>query len=171
MEYNFLLMFIVSLILVVGAFIYLFNRFIHTENQRRNFELRMKNSENVLPNKLQAYERMVLFLERIRPSSMIRRTPDAHNISDLEMLLIETVQVEFDHNLSQQIYIRPETWKVILAAKNATQIMIKNVFHSLESTATVQEAREALLNQAINQEESPSSTAILYLQKDIQGII
>ncbi|MDR1876569.1 MAG: hypothetical protein LBQ84_03000 [Flavobacteriaceae bacterium] len=168
MDITIILTFISVLLLIGGGFVYMLNRFFRAEKERRSFELRLKYSENILPNKLQAYERMTLFLERIRPASLIRRISLAEDLKSYEYALIETVQTEFEHNLSQQVYINPETWGVILSAKNSIQLLIKKAVESVGESASAKDLQEEILKQSMK-EVSLSSTAILYLQKDIQG--
>ncbi|WP_055425197.1 DUF7935 family protein [Apibacter mensalis] len=167
MEISMLLVFLLILLLFIGAFMFMLTRFLQSEKDRRNFELRLKYSENIVPHKLQAYERMTLFLERIRPSSLIRRVNPTEDIKSYEFTLIETIQTEFEHNLAQQLYISPNSWKIILSAKNATQLLIKNTIEA-KKESSIKEIQEEIIKQSM-EDASPSSTAILYLQKDIQN--
>lgn len=167
MEISMLLVFLLILLLFIGAFMFMLTRFLQSEKDRRNFELHLKYSENIVPNKLQAYERMTLFLERIRPSSLIRRVNPTEDIKSYEFTLIETIQTEFEHNLAQQLYISPNSWKIILSAKNATQLLIKNTIEA-KKESSIEEIQEEIIKQSM-EDASPSSTAILYLQKDIQN--
>lgn len=166
MDISILLVFLVVLLLIMGGFMFLLTRFLQSEKDRRNFELRLKYSENIVPNKLQAYERMILFLERIRPSSLIRRVIPTEDIKSYEYTLIETIQTEFEYNLAQQLYINPYSWKIILSAKNATQLLIKNTIEA-KKELSIKEIQEEIIKQSM-EDTSPSSTAILHLQKDIQ---
>ena len=95
----------------------------HTKNEdgRRRYLLKKDLQVNALPTRLQAYERMVLFLERIKPSKLlIRVAPIDSNKDNYEALLVQSIEQEFEHNLSQQIYISEKCWNIINAAKNAT---------------------------------------------------
>lgn len=166
MDISILLVFLLILVLFMGGFLFMLIRFFQSERERRSFELRLKYSENILPNKLQAYERMTLFLERIRPSSLIRRVTPTDDNKSYEFTLIETIQTEFEHNLAQQLYINPNSWKIILSAKNATQLLIKNTIEAMKDSS-IQEIQEEIIKQSM-EDASPSSAAILYLQKDIQ---
>lgn len=166
MDISILLVFLLILVLFMGGFLFMLIRFFQSERERRSFELRLKYSENILPNKLQAYERMTLFLERIRPSSLIRRVTPTDDSKSYEFTLIETIQTEFEHNLAQQLYINPNSWKIILSAKNATQLLIKNTIEVMKDSS-IQEIQEEIIKQSM-EDASPSSSAILYLQKDIQ---
>ena len=87
---------------------------IHTknENNRRNYLLRRDKQSVALPLRLQAYERMALFLERISPNSLlIRVTPTGGDKVAYLKKLILTVEKEFEHNLAQQIYITGDCQK------------------------------------------------------------
>lgn len=165
-----LLLVLIPMIVLAGIFFFVLNLFFREERSRRQFELKLKYSEGLLPNKLQAYERMGLFLERIRPSSLVRRVNinQDTDIKTYEYALMETIQTEFEHNLSQQVYINPETWKIIFSAKNATQGFIQECIRDLNENSTAQELQEQIIKKSAA-EPAPSVTAIIYLQKDIQG--
>lgn len=168
--YLFILSFIFILIIIIGSFIYLFNRYCNLEKEKRDFELKQQNLHQILPNKLQAYERMVLFLERIKPTALIKRIPITQDLKRYEYSLIETIQNEFDHNLAQQVYIHPETWEIIFSAKNATQLLINEISQSLNEESTGKTLQEEIIKYSLKDHPFPSSSAIIYLQKDIQSL-
>ena len=113
--------------LITGAVAYYFFQ-MHTKNEegRRRFVLQKELQKNALPLRLQAYERMVLFLERINPTKLlIRITPISENKNDYENYVIAQIEQEFEHNLTQQIYMSDDCWTIIMTAKNATIQMIR----------------------------------------------
>src|SRR5699024_12438817 len=92
--------------LVVGVIAYYFSK-LHSDNEerRRRFLIHQETTGETLPLRLQSYERMTLFLERIDPNKLlIRVKPNGNNLLDYEKLLIHTIEQEFEHNLTQQIY-------------------------------------------------------------------
>ncbi len=98
------------------------------------------------PYDLQAYERMALFLERITPSNLlIRISPISSNKEDYETLLIQNIEQEFEHNLSQQIYVSDKCWSIINAAKNATIQLIRKA-SLLEKTDTANKLTRSYFN-------------------------
>ena len=108
--------------IVTGVIAFLFFRE-HTdnENNRRNFILKESIQKESLPIRLQAYERLTLFLERISPQNLLKRvSPISQEVEDYKSLLIQTVEQEYEHNLSQQIYVSDPCWRIISAAKNST---------------------------------------------------
>lgn len=152
--------------IVTGAVAFYFFR-LHTKNEegRRRFLLHKDSQKDSLPVRMQAYERMALFLERIAiPSLVVRVAPVSSNKADYENLLIKSIETEFDHNLSQQIYMTDECWNIIKAAKSATIQMIRKA--AMSETETADKLREDILTETM-EKTSPSTTALSYVKKEI----
>jgi hypothetical protein len=151
---------------VTGAVAFYFFR-LHTRNEegRRRFLLHKDSQKNTLPIRLQAYERMALFLERISITNLVVRVaPKSSDKGEYESLLIRNIENEFEHNLSQQIYMTDECWNVIKAAKNATiQAIRKSAVSEAESADRL---REDLLSDTM-EKSSPSATALSFVKKEI----
>ncbi len=154
---------------VTGAIAFYFFR-MHTNNEegRRRYLLHKDSQQNTLPIRLQAYERMALFLERIAiPNLVVRVSPKSSNKNDYENLLIRTIENEFEHNLSQQIYLSDECWNIIKAAKSATIQTIRKI--ALSEVDSADRFREDILNNTMDK-QSPSATALAYVKKEIGGL-
>lgn len=139
----------------------------HTKNEegRRRFLLHKDMQKNTLPIRLQAYERMALFLERIAiPSLVVRVAPIGTDKDAYENLLIKNIEKEFDHNLSQQIYLTDDCWNIIKTAKSATIQMIRKA--SMSDADSSDKLREDILNETMDK-ASPSTTALSYVKKEI----
>lgn len=152
--------------IVTGAVAFYFFR-LHTKNEegRRRFLLNKDAQKDSLPVRLQAYERMALFLERIAiPSLVVRVAPISSKKADYENLLIKSIETEFDHNLSQQIYMTDECWNIIKAAKSATIQMIRKA--AMSQTDSADKLREDILTETM-EKASPSATALSYVKKEI----
>lgn len=163
--FNYLAYFLPAL--VVGAVaIYFFKAHNQDEENRRKYLLHREFMSETLPLRLQAYERMTLFLERIEPSKvLIRVKPHNDNLLDYEALLINAIEQEFEHNLTQQIYISKDAWNLILTAKNATIQVIRNTVRE-NNVAHPNKFREELLGKYFN-ELAPSHQAMLYLKEEV----
>lgn len=151
---------------VTGAVAFYFFR-LHTNNEegRRRFLLHKESQKSALPLRLQAYERMALFLERIAiPSLVVRISPKSADKAEYENLLIRHIETEFEHNLSQQIYMSDECWNIIKAAKNATIQSIRKA--GMSSSDSADKLREDILNDTMDK-QSPSITALAYIKKEI----
>lgn len=156
--------------LITGLIAYYFFKE-HTKNEdgRRRFLLHKDIQVNTLPIRLQAYERMTLFLERITPAKLlIRVSPTSSNKESYEALLIANIEQEFEHNLSQQIYMSDECWNIINAAKNATIQLIRKA-SLLEKTNTANKLREVILTEMM-EKRAPSDVALSFIKKEISEL-
>jgi len=156
--------------LITGAVAYYFFS-MHTKNEegRRRYLIHKEAQKNSLPLRLQAYERLTLFLERISPARLlVRITPQSSNKHDYEDYLVSQIEVEYEHNLSQQIYISAESWDIITTAKNATIQMIRKTNMS-ERVDTADKLREVMLGDLFDK-QSPSSVGIAHLKNEVAGL-
>ncbi|MEC7265048.1 MAG: hypothetical protein VXW38_15010 [Bacteroidota bacterium] len=154
---------------VTGAVAFYFFR-LHTRNEdgRRRFLLHKDSQKDTLPVRLQAYERMALFLERIALNSLVVRVaPKTKSKNDYENLLIQQIETEFEHNLSQQIYMTDECWNIIKTAKNATIQIIRSA--GMSQTDSPDKLREDILNQTM-EKQSPSQTALAFVKKEVSEL-
>jgi hypothetical protein len=149
-----------------GVAYYLFNSYFKDQQNTRRWLLQKDAQKDVLPLRLQAYERMTLFVERIDLTKLlIRITPLSQDKNDYENLVIAQIEQEFEHNLSQQIYMSDECWMIIVTAKNATIQMIRkaNMSDRVDSTDKL---REVLLNDLM-EKQSPSNAALAYIKNEV----
>ena len=140
----------------------------HTKNEdgRRRFLLHKDMQVNAMPLRLQAYERMALFLERITPAKLlIRVAPTSSNRNDYESLLIQSIEQEFEHNLSQQIYLTDDCWNIIATAKNATIQLIRKA-SLLEKTDTANKLRVVVLTEMM-EKRAPSDAALSFIKQEV----
>ncbi|MEM9685340.1 MAG: hypothetical protein AAF934_00275 [Bacteroidota bacterium] len=148
---------------------YFFSRHIKNEADKRQFLLKREAQKEVLSLRLQAYERMALFLERINLSKLIIRVaPDSPDKSDYETLLIQHIETEFEHNLVQQLYISDACWAVIKTAKNAAIQLIRKTSMS-DKIAHADNLRTAILNNVLDRPD-PSDVALRYIKKEIREL-
>jgi hypothetical protein len=153
--------------IVVGIVAYYFFKG-HTSNEegRRRYILQKEAQKNILPLRLQAYERLTIFLERIAPNQLlIRVAPYSDDVEKYEKLLIQNIEQEFEHNISQQIYVTSDCWNMVNAAKNATIQIIRQAAMN-EKVDTSDKLRETVINHFMD-EVNPSQKAILYLKQEV----
>src|SRR5690554_5096423 len=150
--------------IVVGIVAYYFFKG-HTANEegRRRYLVQKEAQKQVLPLRLQAYERLTLFLERIDPTKLLVRVkPFSDSKDDYENLLVRTIEQEYDHNLTQQIYVSIECWNLVMAAKNATIHVIRQGAMQ-EKDGDVDKMRQRII-QNFMEETSPSQKALTYIK-------
>ncbi|MBR9915200.1 MAG: hypothetical protein GYB32_10315 [Algicola sp.] len=156
--------------IVTGAIAFLFFReHVENENRRRDFLIQKDLQKDALPMRLQAYERMSLFLERIKPSKLLLRVnPNSSKKEDYESLLIANIEQEFDHNLAQQIYVTDQCWNITATAKNATIQMIRKTTIS-EDVDSADKLREAILTNMVDK-RSPSDAALSFIKEEVSNL-
>ena len=156
--------------LVTGVIAFLFFRE-HTdnENNRRNFILKESIQKESLPIRLQAYERLTLFLERISPQNLLKRvSPISQEVEDYKSLLIQTVEQEYEHNLSQQIYVSYPCWRIVSVAKNSTIQTI--VSFTNKDVTSANNIRPLLLDILLNNEVT-AEMALNFLNEEVSILL
>jgi hypothetical protein len=119
--------------------------------QRKQAKQGIKTSkpESVIsttPLKLQAYERLILLADRIAlPNLISRSNQPGLSVREMQNLLIQTIRSEFDHNITQQIYVSPEAWDAIRNLKEQNMLIINQVASFLPESATGQDLNKSLL--------------------------
>ena len=143
-----------------------FELYTKNEKAKRNYLLQKESKPDTLSLRLQAYERMTLFLERISLTKLLTRiTPISTNKNDYENFVIAQIEQEFEHNLAQQIYMSDECWSIITTAKNATIQMIRKTIVT-EEIKDADALRNVLLNDLLDK-QSPSNAALAYIKNEV----
>ena len=156
-------------IITGGVAFGLLHKFFKNEENKRKFELLRENQRLGLPIRLQAYERIVLFLERINPINLMMRVePNSLDPQSYATLLVHTIQTEYEHNIAQQIYFTQESWEIILKAKNSIITQIRR-FSIEGEVASGEELRTKLL-QELTQTESASAVAISFIKEELKRV-
>jgi hypothetical protein len=160
-----------ALIVFLTAWILLRNM-IRNDQDRRRQEIILQGARTVTPIKLQAYERIVLFLERISLESLLVRvsSPDM-TISQLQSALLTTIRSEFEHNLSQQIYMSPQAWEVVKNARSNTIKMINSEAEKMKGDAAGIDLSRQLLAKVMELEKEPTRAAIDYIKNEVTMMI
>ncbi|SIN99021.1 DUF7935 family protein [Chitinophaga niabensis] len=114
----------------------------------------------ILPLQLQAYERIVLFVERISPQSLISRiNQPGFSVLDMQIGMVSSIKSEYDHNVSQQIYVTAAAWEAVKTVKEQTISIINQVALKLPPDANAIELNKQLLELFMAQKESPAEIA------------
>ncbi len=156
--------------IVVGLVsFYFFNAYSKNEENRRRFLLLREKQKTALPIRLQAYERLALFLERASPGKILFRVkPTSEDAEMYANLLIANIDQEFEHNLAQQIYVSNECWDYVKTAKNATISMIRKVAGK-EQVSTADDLRQIILKDLMDR-QAPTDAALSYIKKEVKSL-
>ena len=134
-------------------------------------ELRLKNMKIVTPTQLQAYERLTLVLERTKPESMLNRlTFVGLSKQQMQTLLMQTIRDEFEHNMSQQLYVSPKVWYLIKQARESLVQLINTLAEQLPEEVDALTFAKALVQVYAAQETTPTEQALEHLNQEVKQI-
>lgn len=157
--------------LVLYAMYLTVKSFLDKETERKLVDLKTKNSEIVVPIRLQAYERMCLFLERITPNNLLVRLNDtAFSAMEFQQVLLSEIRQEYNHNLSQQVYMSDEAWGAIKSAMEEVAMLINTSAAALKTEATSIDLARAVFDTIINQNLNPTAQALSFIKAEIRQI-
>jgi hypothetical protein len=147
---------------------FLFRDMLENAQKQREFDFRLTNSGKVTPVRLQAYERLILLLERISPQSLLIRVPP-HDLSaeDYHHQLLSHIRQEFEHNLSQQIYISPLLWETIRSARENLIGMINKSAEEVDPKDPALVLGKRIIENYIEEQNQPIVIAMNELKREI----
>ena len=141
------------------------------ENKRRKNEFNMHMTDDILPVRLQAYERIILLLERISPESMVLRIGRSDfSARQLQQELLSSITSEYEHNLAQQTYVSTEAWEKVKVAKNQVINLINETAKELKSDATGPTLGKLILERLAELKKPPSQVAIDYMKQEVRTL-
>lgn len=143
--------------------------FMDNEEKRRSYFLKKETQKSALPIRMQAYERITLFLERINPDRLLpRMSSKGMNVHQFQTVLVNTIRMEFEHNLSQQIYMSEEAWRMVIHAKSSTVGMINSIAKDIDPKSPGIELSKAILQKTMEMEGSTTHRATIYLKSEVK---
>jgi hypothetical protein len=160
-----------ALIVFLTAWILIRNMIKNDQDKRRQ-EIILQNSRTVTPIKLQAYERIILFLERISLESLLVRvsTPDMTS-TQLHSAMLTAIRSEFEHNLSQQIYMSQQAWEVVRNARSNMIKIINSEVEKMPPNSSGLSLSKQLLEKIMELDKEPTRAAIEYVKNEIARMI
>ena len=134
-------------------------------------ELKKQRQEFFLPNRVDAYERAILLMERLHPNSLVMRLNNPGlpaTIMHAEFL--KTIREEFDHNITQQLFISPIAWKLLRDSKEELVKLINLAASQVQENATAIELSAKIFELVAQLEKLPSEVATEFLKKEFQEL-
>src|SRR5512133_664543 len=160
-----------ALMVMITAYVVIRSMLKNDQDKRRQ-EALLQTIKTVTPVKLQAYERIILFLERISPESLIMRIAGpGQSAMELHSALISSIRSEYEHNLSQQIYMSNEAWEMVKNARGTVVRLVNSVASQLPPAATGEELSRMLLEEVMEMDTEPTKTAITYIKSELARIM
>ena len=156
---------------IVWMAYYLVKPHLDRDEKIQLLEFKKAISNQTLPLRLQAYERLVLFIERVNPANLlVRLNSPAYSAHELYALIMEEVRNEYQHNVTQQIYVTARAWSVVKRVKDDTLGIVNNAIKSLPENATGLELSKAVLGQLSMLGDDPYEIGAGLLRKDLEEL-
>lgn len=147
------------------------SKMVKSEQLRLKAENVLNNQKFITPIRLQAYERMVLLMERISPQSLIMRT-QRQNITnqELQSALLKTIRSEFEHNMAHQLYISDKAWEMVRMAKEDCIKFINQTALQTKPDGNSLQLCKLILENTMDRKLDPTTKAIGYLKEEIRTL-
>ena len=159
-----------SLVVLLAAWLVMY-KLLKEERERRNMELRRQDRSVTVPIMLRGYERLTLLLERTTPEHLLLNC-DLQNMTatDLQRQLLQTIRLEFDHNVSQQVYVSDEVWAAIVIAKEEMLRFVSQTREQLSADASALEYANVMIEAYNLNGETPNQQALKMLKNEARRL-
>lgn len=159
---------LIPALLVLYAMYLTVKSILEKDIEKKEVDLKIKNYETILPLRLQAYERIALLLERITPNNiMLRLNNPRLSAKEFQIILVKEIRDEYNHNLSQQIYIDDKTWVLVRKAIEDTINLINQSAINLKEEAKAMDLTKAVFADIMQNEVDSVKHALGELKKEV----
>ncbi len=164
-----------SLVVLAGVYVVM-HKLYNNEQEKRIWELKKQSQKEITPTRLRAYERLALLLERTQPEHLVmeisRQSPLAEmSVAQLQQLILRTIRQEYDHNLSQQIYVSDELWDKIIDARDQMASFTTAMANQLPNGATTMDYAKVLMTAYNQNGMTPHEVAMSALKEEVKTIL
>ena len=161
-----------SIITLIATYLVI-SKFLETQVTRKQIELFKETQGTTIPLRLQAYERLALFVERINPRNLIPRVYESNmNVAVLQHIMVHAIKEEFDHNLSQQIYVSNKVWDTVRGVKEQEINMITTIAKQLNPEAPAKELHQRIVDAILTDEQAlPTEVALQIINEEAKRVL
>jgi hypothetical protein len=174
MEINLLLdilKYTVSGCLVILVAYFLFKNIIKTDQKINNYTPSVSTSKEFIALKLQAFERLILFIERIHPANIfVRLHIPGMSALDMQSLILNEIRAEYQHNITQQLYVTADTWVLIKRVKEDTLTIVNGAATQLDESASAVDLSKLVFGQLSTLEDSPYDLALRVIKTEMEEL-
>lgn len=146
--------------------------FLEREVKLKKIDVQARHNDTVVPIRLQAYERISLMLERANFNNLIPRVRQTEmNAKEMQFAMVSNIRMEYEHNLTQQIYVSVELWRIVVFSKDETIKIINLVSATMPTDASGNDLSRAILHHVMESEEpTPALKVIEYLKEEVKTL-
>lgn len=158
--------------IVFGITYYMMKSFFEREKDLKSEELKILARKDYVPNRIQAYERAVLYLERIDPNNLISRVHrPGMSAKMLHGELLKAIREEYNHNMVQQIYISQRGWAQLKQAKEESAKIVNMAMQSMAETSSGMDLSAVIFEIAAKLDKLPTEVALDKIRVDFQKVM
>lgn len=166
-----ILKYVIPAFITGGVALLMMKKMIEQENTRHMIEVRKENIKHTTPIRIQAHERLILLLERIDPVKVVNRViKPGMTTKQIKFDLIRNIKEEFEHNITQQLYVSPKCWKDVETAREDALKLITVAATATNPSADAIEFSKNLIKIQSEQQFYTSLTAIETVKKEISKL-
>ena len=148
---------------------FILKKMLDEDYKRKELKAKSKRSSELSAIKLQAYERFTILLERIRLDNLVMRMADpAKSASEFRFMLSQSIHDEFNHNISQQLYVSEQAWQMIKLSKEEALQIIAHSFSDMTETTVATDLGKAILTKLENSQSNMAEATIGFLKKELE---
>ncbi|MDG4650906.1 hypothetical protein [Chryseobacterium arthrosphaerae] len=126
-------------LIIAIPFLVLLRQFVHSYITLKNQEIKLLSMKSNSENKAHSYERMTLFLDRIKPSNLVQKFDKGLAVHEFIFLTEKTINDEVEYNSLQKLYVTKNSWKNIVDSKNAIIDLLHKTYDGLKGNAELEE--------------------------------
>jgi hypothetical protein len=147
--------------LAVGGMYMLFTKYLSSQYKLNVLQYQREQGSRTEPFRLQAYERLSLYCERIQIENLLFRlhVPGA-SAGEMKAAMLITIQQEYEHNISQQLYVSESLWHIIKTSRDLTRGMVMEAGSNIPSNASNTDLEQVLLKNLSEIDSTPTDVAL-----------
>ena len=148
------------------------HKFYKSEADKRLWELKRLSQKEISPLRMRAYERLSLLLERTTPEHLlIELNLGEMTILEVQQHLMRTIRLEYDHNLSQQVYVSDQVWDTIIAAREQMVAFINTMAQQMPPESTALDFAKVLITAYRSNGQTANDQAMQMLRTEARSLL
>ncbi len=161
----------ISGLLVVMAAFYIARPYLERFEKQQLIGLKQTFTKETLPLRLQAYERLVLLIDRINPANILVRLNDQGlSAGELHYLVLTEIRNEYQHNITQQLYVSIVSWDITKRVKNDTVLLMNSALKAIPAEASALAFGKLVLEQISRMERDPYEVAAALIRDEAEQL-
>ena len=145
-------------LVLAAPFLVFARQFVYNYIKFKNQEIKLLTVKGNSEQRVQAYERLTLFLERMKPANLVTKFDSSLAVHEYVFLVDKSVQEEYDYNASQQLYLTKNSWKSVVNCKNNILHLLHKTYENLSENSTLEDYKTVFLMNYMNETDFIAQT-------------